>query len=231
MALLVAAMPQNRDTTAAITRATGVSNRESRAKQNVAKVVTQVPGALDALKDGKVSAEHLAALVPVADTPSAAVLLAEVGSKSPEELGREAQQMKLSMECANDVVKRQHQQRYVRFFDGPDGMIGINGLFPPLEGAQLKTKLAAVVNARYKAAHPERAKTLGGHGEDTTINELPTRYWRCAGSGPVGSHRSLNRPRQQRLVPMIGLAGEATNRLQLDPPRVVELALANPFCG
>jgi hypothetical protein len=75
MALLVAAMPQNRDTTAAIARATGGSNRESRVKQNVAKVVSKVPGALDALKDGKVSAEHLAALASVADTPGAAALV------------------------------------------------------------------------------------------------------------------------------------------------------------
>ena len=166
-ALLIAAMPQTRDTTAAIIRATGVSRKESHSRQAVAKVVSKVPGALDALKTGKVSAEHLAALSVVADRPGAAALLAEAGSKSPEVLGREALQLKLTMECGNDVVKRQHAQRFVRFSDGPDGMIAINGLFPPLEGTDLKTGLAAVVDARYRAAHPDRAATLGGHGEDT----------------------------------------------------------------
>ena len=167
MALLVAAMPQNRDTAAAITRNTGASNLESRTRQIIAKVVTQVPGALELLQAGKVSAEHLAALAPIADKPGVQQLLAGATNKSPEVLAREAQQFKLSLECGNDVVKRQHAQRFVRLTDGPDGMISISGLLPPREGTNLKTKLAALVNARYKATHPARADSVGGHGEDT----------------------------------------------------------------
>ncbi len=46
-------------------------------------------------------------------------------------------------------------------------MISITGLLPPREGTNLKTKLAALVNARYKAKHRDRAESVGGHGEDT----------------------------------------------------------------
>lgn len=133
------AMPPNRDTAAALTRNTGASNRESRTRQNIAKVVTHVPGALELLQAGKVSAEHLAALAPIADKPGAQQLLAEATNKSPEMLARGAQQFKLSLECGSDVVKRQHAQRFVRLTDGPDGMIAITGLLPPRDGTNLKT--------------------------------------------------------------------------------------------
>ena len=65
------------------------------------------------------------------------------------------------------TAQRQHQRRSVRFFRGADGMVGLSGLLPPLEGQQLKEKLCALVDARWREAHPERAATLGGHGGDT----------------------------------------------------------------
>ena len=167
MALLMAAMPQNRDTAAAITRNTGATNRESRARQNIAKVVTQVPGALELLQAGKVSAEHLAALAPIADKPGAQQLLAGATNKSPEVLAREAQQFKLSLDSGNDVVKRQHAQRFARLTDGPDGMISISGLLPLCEGTNLKTRNQPQDQSRRSRqrplqSHASRARGLGG---------------------------------------------------------------------
>ncbi len=46
-------------------------------------------------------------------------------------------------------------------------MVAFNGLLPPLEGATLKATLAEMVDAKWRAEHPERAKTEGGHGGDS----------------------------------------------------------------
>jgi hypothetical protein len=167
MALLVGAMPESRDTVADIARNTGVSNREARRRKSVADVCGKVKGALEKLQSGDISNEHVSALAPVADMPGAASLLDDAASKSPEELSRDVEEFRLSSACGDDMAKRQRARRMLRFFTGPEGMIGINGLLPPVEGTELKNRLAAMVDAKWRADHPDRAKELGGHGGDT----------------------------------------------------------------
>jgi hypothetical protein len=167
MALLVGAMPESRDTVADIARNAGVSNREARRRKSVADVCGKVKGALEKLQSGDISNEHVSALAPVADMPGAASLLDDAASKSPEELTRDVEEFRLSSACGDDMAKRQRARRMLRFFAGPEGMIGINGLLPPVEGTELKNRLAAMVDAKWRADHPERAKELGGHGGDT----------------------------------------------------------------
>jgi Domain of unknown function (DUF222) len=167
MALLVGAMPESRDTVADIARNTGVSNREARRRKSVADVCGKVKGALEKLQSGDISNEHVSALAPVADMPGAASLLDDAASKSPEELTRDVEEFRLSSACGDDMAKRQRARRMLRFFTGPEGMIGINGLLPPVEGTELKNRLAAMVDAKWRSDHPDRAKELGGHGGDT----------------------------------------------------------------
>ena len=50
---------------------------------------------------------------------------------------------------------------------GPEGMVAIRGLLPPMEGAMLESLLRSVMDANWRADHPERAATLGGHGGDS----------------------------------------------------------------
>ena len=166
-ALLVGAMPESRDTVADIARNTGVSNREARRRKSVADVCGKVKGALEKLQSGDISNEHVSALAPVADMPGAESLLDDAASRSPEELTRDVEQFRLSAACGDDMAKRQRARRMLRFFAGPEGMIGINGLLPPVEGTELKNRLAAMVDAKWRADHPDRAKALGGHGGDT----------------------------------------------------------------
>ncbi len=173
MALLVGAMPESRDTVADIARNTGVSNREARRRKSVADVCGKVKGALEKLQSGAISNEHVSALAPVADMPGAASLLDDAASKSPEELTRDVEEFRLSSACGDDMAKRQRARRMLRFFTGPEGMIGINGLLPPVEGTELKNRLAAMVDAKWRADHPARAKELGGHGAIPTINVWP----------------------------------------------------------
>ena len=99
MALLVGAMPESRDTVADIARNSGVSNREARRRKAVADVCGKIKGALEKLKSGAISNEHVSALAPVADIPGAASLLDDAESKSPEELTRDVEEFRLSSAC------------------------------------------------------------------------------------------------------------------------------------
>jgi Domain of unknown function (DUF222) len=167
MSLLVGATPESRDTTADIARSTGISNKEAKRRKRVADVVGKVKGALEKLASGSVSDEHIGALTPVADMPGAASLLDDAASTTPEEFANAVEQFRLSASCGEDMAKRQRARRALRFYAAPDGMIGLSGLLPPMEGTELKNRLAAIVDARWRADHPDRAATLGGHGGDT----------------------------------------------------------------
>ena len=142
-ALLVGARPDDRDATAALSRLSGISNREARRRRAVAAVVAGVAGAADRLREGDVTVEHLASLRPVIDKPGVDALLAAAAGMSPEDFGRAVQQYRLSIEHGDDVTTRQHAARSLRFSNGPDGMVRLTGLLPPLPGVTLRTMLEA----------------------------------------------------------------------------------------
>jgi hypothetical protein len=104
--------------------------------------------------------------------PGAASLLDDAASTTPEEFANAVEQFRLSASCGEDMTKRQRARRALRFYAAPDGMIGLSGLLPPMEGSELKNRLAATVDARWRADHPDRAATLGGHGGDTYGEEI-----------------------------------------------------------
>ena len=172
MTLLTGAMPQSRDTVADIARNSGVSNREARRRKAVADVCGKVKGALEKLQSGAISNEHVSALAPVADMPGAASLLDDAASKSPEELTRDVEEFRLSSAHGNDMAKRQRARRYLRFFAGPEGTIGINGLLPPVEGTELKNRLAAIVDAQWR-----RIIQIGQRPSAVTATILTTNEW------------------------------------------------------
>ena len=181
MALLVSAMPESRDAVADLSRTCGISNREARRRRDVAKVIEKVDGALQLLRSGAVSAEHVAAIVAIADRDGAAEILRAARLKSPEDVGREAEQFRLAAEHGSNVAKRQRTERRLRFHKGPDGMIGLSGLLPPVEGRELQSRLAALVDARWRSEHPERARILGGHGGDTVDQRMADALLEIAG--------------------------------------------------
>ncbi len=210
MALLTGAMPQSRDTVADIARNSGVSNREARRRKSVADVCGKVKGALEKLQSGEVSNEHVSALAPVADMPGAASLLKNAASKSPEELTKDVEEFRLSSACGEDMAKRQRARRSLRFFAGPDGTIGINGLLPPIEGTELKNRLAAIVDAQWRKDHPNRARTLGGHNDETQDQRMADALLSIAGIRAPPSDTSspskaetivMKRPRRTTMPP------------------------------
>jgi hypothetical protein len=117
-------------------------------------------------------------------------LLDDAASKSPEELTRDVAEFRLSSAHGDDMAKRQRARRYLRFFAGPEGTLGINGLLPPVEGTELKNRLAAIVDAQWRKDHPDRAKTLGGHDGDTYDQRTADALLSMAGSRSPQSNPS-----------------------------------------
>ena len=210
-AVLLAAMPQNRDSVANLARKCGISNREARRRRDVAAVVEAMAGALELLGSGAVSAEHVAALAPVINKPGAAALLDSASSKSPEDFARDVEQFRIDSEGSEDVAKRQRALRSLRFFAGPSGMVGLNGLLPPVEGTTLKNMVAALVDAQWRVRHPERAETLGGHGGDTHEQRMADALLGLAGVTPWSNRAADGEPCESGRRGEPGSSGESSS--------------------
>lgn len=167
MALLVGRLPESRDGVARLARVCRISNREARNRHAVAKVVSKVAGALSALASGSVSAEHVAALAPIAGLDGAEELLALAASSTPEELQERVEQHRISLLGPSSARRRQQERRTLRFFNGPEGMVGLHAMLPPEPGLTLQQKLAALVDARWREKLPERAAKRGAYGGDS----------------------------------------------------------------
>jgi hypothetical protein len=164
-ALLVGGLGvDGRDTAAQVARRCGVSSREARKRVRVAKVTQSLPAAGEALALGAVSAEHMEILAPVADRPGADELVALAVVQSPEELRRTVLEFEMAGDDGAELAEKQRRARSLSFFDGPYGMVGMRGLLPPVEGAMLRNTLQRLADEKWRADHPERAKTLGAHG-------------------------------------------------------------------
>lgn len=166
MAVVIAAMPESRDKTTEIARTCGVSAREARERRKVAAVCDRISRARELLRNGQLSSEHLASLESVLDKQGVETLLDVALLQTPEDFRATVEQFRLADECGGDTAKRQHAQRSLRFFNGPNGMVGLRGLLPPVEGKAFKEALAALVDLNWRREHPERAEKLGGHGGD-----------------------------------------------------------------
>lgn len=166
-AVLIAALPETRDSVTSLARETGISTREARRRRDIAAVAGAVPGALALLGSGIVSGEHVAALMPAIGKAGVGELAVSAVGTSPEDFVRAVEQFRLAGEHGEDTAQRQRALRRLRFFKGPEGMVGINGLLAPIDGATLQSVLTAILDARYRLEHPERAAVLGGHGGDT----------------------------------------------------------------
>ena len=159
-ARLIAGLGGGRDAAAEVARVTGVSTQMPRRQTRVAEVVASVVGAGEALAAGDVSVEHLASLSGVAE---AAELLGLAGKQSPEEFARTVSRFQLDRDGAG-VADRQRAARSVRFFAAEYGCVGVRAVLTPLEGAELRGRLTQLCDEAWRAAHPERADVLGGHG-------------------------------------------------------------------
>ena len=186
-ALLVAALPENRDSVTSLARESGVSTREARRRRDVAAVVAAIPLAGELLAGGALSAEHVAALIPMIGDAAAAAFAASAVDQSPEEVVRAVRQHRLDQGHGADTSRRQRAMRSLRFLDGPEGMTGLHGLLPPIEGATLKSMLAAIVDGHWRAEHPDRAPMPGSHGRDAHEQRMADALLELAGIEAFGA--------------------------------------------
>jgi Domain of unknown function (DUF222) len=163
--LVTALGVSSRDAVAAITRATRVSSRTALHRVEVAEVTTKIPGAASALQRGDVRAEHLVLLRPVADDISdvdAQDLLDLAASESVDAFRKTVTKFQLDND-PKSFRDRQKDQRLVSFFKADHGCTGVRIVLTPVEGEELRNRLHQIADATWRAEHPERAKTLGGH--------------------------------------------------------------------
>ena len=203
-ASLISTMPDSRDNVANISRITGASNCEAHKRVRVAKVCRALPDCLSLLGAGAISFEHALALAPVIDRPGVAALLEDACSQTPEEFRDTVAFFRLADESGEQLEKRQRALRSVRISNRPDGMISLAGVLPPIEGMTLKATLEAIMDAKWRQDHPERATKLGEHGGDTHEQRMCDALLSLIGSTTVTTRTTPNpteTPVQSRAQP------------------------------
>jgi hypothetical protein len=160
-----------RDTRTTLARGFGMSGAEAGKTEDVADIVGRVSGAHGALASGAVTGEHLRHLKPIVNNDEAAELLALAPSQSPDKFRRTVQEYLIDRD-AKGVKERQRKARSLQFFKTKDGCVGMRVILPTLEGEQLKAAINTECDAAWRAAHPERAETLGGHHDEPREQRL-----------------------------------------------------------
>jgi hypothetical protein len=155
----------DRDSVASMARTTLVSSRVARERVQLGEIVRVIPEAGALLAKGDVSAEHVLCLRPVRDDPDAADLLALAINQSPENFKNTVTRYAL-LKDPKDYAKRQRDARSVKFFTTKSGCIGMRAILSTIDGAELHGILRNHTDAKWRAEHPERAETEGGHGGD-----------------------------------------------------------------
>jgi hypothetical protein len=191
-AALVKQMAAGRDTAAAIARATGMSARDAKEAEKVARTVEQVPAAAELLERGEVSAAQVGAVAGLS-AEEAAELLTVAAGMSTDEFANEVRQFRTA-KAGPSLGARQHASRSVRFFSAAEGCVGMTAVLPPLVGAEIRSLINGRCDDQYRAQHPDRAETLGGHDVEPRERRLAdalVSLVRGEGvAGPVGSSKS-----------------------------------------
>ncbi len=107
----------------------------------------------------------------ITDNDEAAELLALAPSQSPDEFAKTVDQYRIDRD-AKGWRDRQQKARSVKFFKADNGCVGIRAILPTLEGEQVKAAINEACDTAWRAAHPDRAETLGGHDAEPREQRL-----------------------------------------------------------
>lgn len=160
-----------RDTRALLARGFGMSEAEARKAEDVADIAGRVPGVEDALADGTVTGEHVRQLKPITDPDEAAELFSLASSQTPEEFHKTVEKFRIERD-ADGWRERQQKARTVKFFRADNGCVGMRAILPTVAGEQVKAAINEACDTAWRAAHPERAETLGGHDDEPREQRL-----------------------------------------------------------
>ncbi len=154
-----------RDTRAAMVRSTGMASVEARRAEFVTAVCEQVPGARAALEAGEVSAAHLVLLWPVREDPAAELLLEVAKMERVDVFARTVHRHRIET-GAPGMKERQHRARTFRMSRTEDGGFVLHAVLTALDGEQVRAAVEQRCDERWRAAHPDRAESAGGHEDD-----------------------------------------------------------------
>jgi hypothetical protein len=159
--VLSQSLQAGRDTVAAVTRATNMSNSSARHYARVARQREAVPEIVDRLTDGALSLEHASALAST-DADTARTLIDHATRERVDEFRCRVRKTQVD-KAGRDRRARQLAERSVRFSTTEEGSVRATIVLPDAEGTEFKATLELLADTAYRKNYPERATTLGGH--------------------------------------------------------------------
>jgi hypothetical protein len=160
---LVVRLDAGRDTVAAIKRTTGVSTCHAKELSVVATVIGEHRDAAALLNSGQVSIGHVRSLAKLSPE-CVAELLPHAANETVDQFRKTVATHRIAID-SQSVSEEQHASRSIKFFTKRNGCIGISIVLPPIEGTEVKNVITEICDQQYRAAHPERAETVGGHND------------------------------------------------------------------
>ena len=151
-AAVLAARERHGDGGAGVLRhATGVSRRQAESQVRTARVLEEMPAVREALESGRVSFVNAARLAQAAEGAEAgaveadADLLARAESMPEDRFAREARRWtaKHQPDDGEAEYQRRRARRWLRLWDGDDGMTHLRGEFDPVTGERIRNRLEA----------------------------------------------------------------------------------------
>ncbi len=117
------------------------------------------------MADGSVTTEHLRRLTPITDTTEAEELLVVAAGQPADEFAKTVDQWRIDRD-AKGWRDRRYKARTLKFFKADNGCVGMRVILPTHQDEQVRAAINDACDAAWRAAHPERAETSGGHDDE-----------------------------------------------------------------
>ena len=191
-AAVLAARESHGDGGAGVLRhATGVSRRQAEGQARAVRVLDDLPVVRDALEAGKVSFANAARLAAAAEAAGAGAVQADAGllskavSMSDDQFAREARRWAARHQSDRGEADhaRRRARRFLKVWDGDDGMTHLRGELDPVTGERIRNRLEAEARRLRRTDDRNERRTFPQAMADA-LDGLTT-----AGSGAGGSSR------------------------------------------
>jgi hypothetical protein len=213
--VLSQALGAGRDTVAALSRATHMSNSEARQYARVARQRETVPEIVDRLAVGELSLEHATALASL-DAETARTLVAHATTERVDDFRARVKAAQID-KAGDGRRERQHAERSVRFVTTAEGSVKATIVLPEADGTEFRNTLDQLCDIAYKQDHPDRAQTAGGH-------DVAPREQRLADAFVAWMRNKLSGPGQPAVVVVVDAETLECTRVPNDPVSSEETA-------
>ncbi len=160
--------------TGVLTETAGLSRRDAFGQINTAEAISQTPSVRDAVESGRVSQANARRLAEAVKRTSAeavesdAGLLAKAQSLTAKQFAKEARRW--TADHQRDGGERDHQRlrarRKLRIWNADDGTVQLHGVFDPVTGKRIESRLRAEALRMYNADKKLAAgRGAGGSGD------------------------------------------------------------------